>query len=125
MDLWSSLLRDRLLLMKGTAARVEVWRDEKLRLLQRRRAGLAGRDAGLVGWLRLPLCKLPPTLVPPEIKSPLLLLRLLLRPQIILGFTVLLLPACLLPLDTGTVKAARSFRRERKTETVSVRKYVT
>lgn len=97
--------------------REEVWRDEKLRLLQRRRAGLAGRDAALAGWLRLPLFKLPPTLLPPEVKSPLLLLRLLLLPQMTFGLVELLI-ACLAPLDTGAAEAARSFAgvKKRKTE---------
>lgn len=47
-DLWSSLFRERLLLMKGAAVRDEVLRDEKLRLLLRRIADLDRRDAGLV-----------------------------------------------------------------------------
>lgn len=46
-DFWSSLLRERLLLMKGTAEREVVWRDEKLRLLQRRGPALAVWDACL------------------------------------------------------------------------------
>lgn len=73
--------------MKGAAVREEVWRDEKLRLLESRRAGLAGRDGGLVaGWpalvceTRLPLFKLPPTLPAAAVESPPLLLRLLLLP---------------------------------------------
>lgn len=44
----SSLLRERLLRMKGAAVKEEAWRDEKLRLLQRRTAGLDGRDDCLV-----------------------------------------------------------------------------
>lgn len=44
-DLWSSLLRERLLLMKGAADREEVCRDEKLRLLARRKPDRAVRDA--------------------------------------------------------------------------------
>lgn len=47
-DLWSSLFRERLLLMKGAAVKDEVLRDEKLRLPLRRIADLDRRDAGLV-----------------------------------------------------------------------------
>lgn len=49
-DLWSSLLRERLLLMKGAAEREDVCRDEKLRLLQRRIPERAAPDACLVIW---------------------------------------------------------------------------
>lgn len=44
-ELRSSLVRERLLLMKGAVERAEVCRDEKLRLLQRR---MPGPDACLV-----------------------------------------------------------------------------
>lgn len=55
-SLWSSLLRERQVLMKGAAVKEEVWRDEKLRLLLRRIAGLEERDAGLVLWWPVLLC---------------------------------------------------------------------
>lgn len=121
-DLWSSLLRERLLLMKGAAASEEVWRDEKLRLLQRRLAGLAGRDACLVtwwpalpGWLRLPLVREPPTLLPLAVESLPLPLRLFTLPYLTPVLDVVL-PACLPPLNTGTADAACSFGRENKSE---------
>ena len=113
-DLWSSLLRERLLLMNGAEVRDEVFRDEKLRLLPRRRDGLAGRDArlGPCWWpwrSRLPLFKLPPPLLPLAVASLPLLLRLLLLPELTLVLDVLL-AACLAP---GCVDAAGSFGREK------------
>lgn len=106
--LLSSLLRERLLLMNGAAARDEPWRDEKLRLLLRRAAGPAERDL-VPCWPMLPLFKVPPALLPLE--SLPLPLRLLLLPKAMLVLDVLL-PACLPPLDPGAADAAKSFWRE-------------
>lgn len=98
-ELWSSLLRERLLLMKGAAEREEVCRDEKLWLLQRRTPAGAGPDACLVicwpAWLS-PLASL------------LFRLRLRLRPW---PSPVLLLLACFPVRNTGAAEEARSFER--------------
>lgn len=82
--------------MNGAAVKEELWREEKLRLLQRRMAGLAEWDAALVSWCPTQpssfvlLCfKLPPTLLP-ELKS-LLLKLLLLCPTLTLLWVLLTL----------------------------------
>lgn len=95
--------------MNGAALRAEVWRDEKLRLLQRRRTGLAERDVcPLPCWPRLPLFKLPPDPLALAAGSLPLLLRLWLRPHLMLGLDVWL-PACLAVLDAGIDDPAGSF----------------
>lgn len=98
-ELRSSLVRERLLLMKGAVERAEVCRDEKLRLLQRRTPAGAGPDACLVAcW--------PPRLEP--LASLPFRLRLRLRPW---ASPVLLLLACFPGRDTGAAEAARCFER--------------
>lgn len=66
-------------------------------------------------WLRLPLFKLPPALLPPAVASLPLLLRLLLLPQLSMGLDVWL-PAGLplLGAGNGTGNAAASFGGEKK-----------
>lgn len=100
--LWSSLLRERLLLMKGGVEREEVCREEKLRLLQRRTPAGAGPDACLVicwpAW-------------PSPLASLLFRLRLRLRPW---ASPLLLLLACFPARDAGAAEEARCF--ESRTE---------
>lgn len=110
LTLWSSLFRERLLLMKGAAVKEELGRVEKLRLLQRRMAGLAEREAAVLSWCPTQPCsfallcfKLPPTLLP-ELKS-LLMKLLLLRPKLTLLWV--LLPLCF-PLDADNFGVLRN-----------------
>lgn len=126
-DFWSSLLRERLLLMKGTAEREVVWRDEKLRLLQRRGPALAVWDACLAigwpaepGWLRLPLFKLPPTLLTAAVKL-LPLPRLLLRPLLTPALDTLL-PACFPPGAGSDVRSYVSDRERKQSLSGCVRR---
>lgn len=101
MDRSSSLLSERLLLMNGAAVREEACREEKLRLLRRRRAGFAGSDVDLVVWW-LPLPLLPAALLPVSVES----LPLLLFPPAVLGA---LLEFCLPPTHPLS-----SFKRKRQ-----------
>lgn len=100
-ELWSSLLRERLLLMKGAADREEVCRDEKLWLLQRRTPAGTSPDACLVicwqAW-------------PSPLASLLFRLRLRLRPW---ASPVLLLLACFPARDAGAAEEARCFERKK------------
>ncbi|PWA33199.1 hypothetical protein CCH79_00013582 [Gambusia affinis] len=100
-DRSSSLLSERLLLMNGATVREEACREEKLRLLRRRRAGFAGSDVGLVVWW-LPLPLLPAALLPVAVES----LPWLLFPPAVLGA---LLEFCLPPIHPLS-----SFKRKRQ-----------
>lgn len=106
LDLWSSLLRERLLLTNAGAEREGVWREEKL--LQRRRA-----DLPLLCLLAWSLLKLPEDLLPlPAESPPLPRLWLLLAPTLVLDT---LFAACFPPLGKDDVEAGGSFMRKKTT----------